>query len=323
MHTLIAPLALLLERRFGYPQALVKVIGHPVIWYGKLIDLLDTRLNQPQRSGGDRKIRGVVMLALLLLAALIPTLLIGWLTNLVPYGWIIDAILATAFLAQKELGRAVHVVADALRLSLPDGRIAVSHIVGRDPQVLDEAGVARAAIESLAESSSDGVIAPLFWLAIFGLPGIALYKAINTADSMVGHRNERYTDFGWASARLDDVVNWIPARLTALLFAGASFLVKGADAEASWATALRDARKHASPNAGWPEAAVAGALGFSLGGPRSYAGEMVDLPTMGDGKRDLGPADIEKALKLYRVMLNLALVACIAVAVLGWQGNRI
>jgi adenosylcobinamide-phosphate synthase len=318
MHTLIAPLALLLERRFGYPQALVKAIGHPVIWYGKLIDALETRLNQPQRSGTDRKIRGVVMLVLLLLAALIPTLLIGWLTNLIPYGWIIDAILATTFLAQKELGRAVHVVADALRLSLADGRIAVSHIVGRDPQVLDEAGVARAAIESLAESSSDGVIAPLFWLAIFGLPGIALYKALNTADSMVGHRNERYSDFGWASARLDDVVNWIPARLTALLFAGASFLVEGADAESSWATALRDARKHASPNAGWPEAALAGALGFSLGGPRSYAGEMMDLPTMGDGKRDLGPAEIVKALELYWMMLNLALGVCVAVAVLGW-----
>ncbi|MDB5562625.1 MAG: CobD [Hyphomicrobiales bacterium] len=318
MHLLIAPLALLLERLFGYPQRLVKAIGHPVIWYGKLIDFLEIRLNQPKRSGAERKFLGVIMLALLLLAALLPTMLIAWTTNLVPFGWIIDAVLATAFLAQKELGRAVRLVADALSLSLLDGRIAVNHIVGRDPQVLDEAGVARAAIESLAESSSDGVIAPLFWLAIFGLPGIALYKAINTADSMVGHRNERYSDFGWASARLDDVVNWIPARLAALLLAGASFLVKGADPEKSWSTALRDARKHASPNAGWPEAALAGALGFSLGGPRSYDGEMVDLPPMGVGQRDLAPADILKALDLYRMMLNLALGVCVAVAVLAW-----
>src|SRR5690606_23743679 len=149
----------------------------------------------------------------------------------------------------------------------------VSQIVGRDPESLDESGVARAAVESLAESASDGVIAPLFWLVLGGLPGIALYKAVNTADSMVGHRNERYRDFGWASARFDDLVNWIPARLTALLFAGAAFWVKGADPERSWTTALRDAGKHASPNAGWPEAAMAGALGFALGGPRSYDGE--------------------------------------------------
>jgi adenosylcobinamide-phosphate synthase len=318
MHVMIAPLALLLERLFGYPPGLAKSIGHPVIWYGTLIDFLEIRLNRPERSAAVRKFRGIIMLLLLLLAALVPTLLIAWITHLIPFGWIIDAVLATAFLAQKELGGAVRVVAGALRSSLPDGRIAVSHIVGRDPEALDEAGVARAAIESLAESSSDGVIAPLFWLAIFGLPGIALYKAINTADSMVGHRSERYTDFGWASARLDDVVNWIPARLTALLFAGASFLLKGADAEKSWATALRDARKHASPNAGWPEAALSGAMGFSLGGPRSYAGELVELPAMGEGRRDLGPADIEKALQLYWMMLNLALGVCFVIAVLSW-----
>ena len=142
------------------------------------------------------------------------------------------------------------------------GRVAVSHIVGRDPEALDEPGVARAAIESLAESTSDGIVAPLFWLLVGGLPGIILYKAANTANSMLGHRNERYFEFGWASAKFDDLVNWIPARLSALLIAGAAFLVRRADPEQAWAMALRDAKKHDSPNAGWPEAAFAGALGF-------------------------------------------------------------
>jgi adenosylcobinamide-phosphate synthase len=195
----------------------------------------------------------------------------------------------------------------------------VSQIVGRDPETLDEAGVSRAAIESLAESASDGVIAPLFWLVIGGLPGIALYKAVNTADSMIGHKTEKYIGFGWASARLDDVLNWLPARLTALLFCGAAFWVKGADAERGWTTTLRDARKHDSPNAGWPEAAVAGALGFSLGGSRAYGGEVHQLPEFGNGRRDLGPADIRKSLELYAMMLNLALGVTLAIAFLLYR----
>ena len=315
MHAFLAPLALLLERLFGYPPALLKSIRHPVIWMGKLISWLEVRLN----ANANRRLKGVVMLALLLAATAAVTVALRLAFGLVPFGWAVEAALATTLLAQKELGRAVRAVADALAHSLEAGRKQVSQIVGRDPEQLDEAGVARAAIESLAESSSDGVVAPLFWLLLGGLPGIALYKAINTADSMVGHRNERYAEFGWASARLDDVVNWIPARLTALLFAGAAFWVKGADAEKAWSTALRDARKHASPNAGWPEAALAGALGFSLGGPRAYDGEVHDLPEFGSGRRDLGPADIGKALELYRMMLNLLLGLTLAIAVLMWR----
>ncbi|HHY51355.1 MAG TPA: cobalamin biosynthesis protein CobD, partial [Alphaproteobacteria bacterium] len=215
--------------------------------------------------------------------------------------------------------RAVAAVADALGRSLAAGRQQVREIVGRDPDALDAAGVARAAIESLAESASDGVIAPLFWLIVGGLPGIALYKAVNTADSMIGHRTERYRDFGWASARLDDLLNFVPARLTALLVCGAAFWVSGADARNGWTTALRDARKHASPNAGWPEAALAGALGFALGGPRSYDGEVHDLPRFGDGREDLGPADIRRALELYGMMLNLTLGVALAIAVLLWR----
>ena len=319
MHALLAPVALLLERVLGYPQALVRVIGHPVIWMGALISLLDRRLNHPDGIGNERRRAGIWMLAILLAATLTVTVAIRWALWLIPFGWVIEAILASALLAQKELGRAVRAVADGLDRSLEEGRRAVSHIVGRDPQTLDASGVSRAAIESLAESSSDGVVAPAFWLMIFGLPGIAAYKAINTADSMVGHRTARYFDFGWASARLDDVVNWVPARLTALLLAASAFFVKGADAEAAWRTALRDAKKHDSPNAGWPEAAMAGALGFSLGGPRSYDGKVHDLPAFGHGRTDLGAKDIHRALQLYGAMLTIVFALALVVAGIVWR----
>jgi len=209
-------------------------------------------------------------------------------------------------------------VATALRNSLQAGREAVSHVVGRDPQVLDEAGVARAAIETLAESTSDGVVAPWFWLVLLGLPGIALYKAINTADSMIGHLNERYRDYGWAAAKLDDLVNWIPARLTALLVTAACFITPHASPSKAWEAARRDAHKHASPNAGWPEAAFAGALGFRLGGPRSYDGEVVDLPSFGNGKSALVGSDILRALVLYRATLNVLLGLSVVLALLAW-----
>jgi adenosylcobinamide-phosphate synthase len=184
---------------------------------------------------------------------------------------------------------------------------------------LDVAGVARAAVESLAESTSDGVVAPLLFLLLGGLPGIALYKAVNTADSMLGHKTERHLQFGWAAARLDDLLNLIPARLTALLIAGGAFFVSGAQPEGAWSTALADAKKHDSPNAGWPEAAFAGALGFQLGGPRSYAGEVVELPGFGAGRVDLGPPDIERALTLYEATLNLTLALTALLAVVAWR----
>lgn len=277
MDPLIAPLALALERAMGYPQKLIDTVGHPVIWFGKLISLLEARLNTATRLPSQQKLAGVVALGLLLLAVLIVTVGIRTILSWLPLGWLVEMLLATAFLAQKELGRAVTAVADALRQSLPAGRTAVSHIVGRDPQNLDEAGVSRAAIETLAESTSDGVVAPWFWLVLLGLPGIALYKAINTADSMVGHLNARYRHYGWASAKLDDLVNLIPARLTAVLVTIACFFVPDASPSLAWRTARQDAKKHESPNAGWPEAAFAGALGLKLGGPRAYDGEMVHL----------------------------------------------
>lgn len=311
MTALLAPLALLIERVVGYPPPLYAAIRHPVVWMGTLIAWLDARLNQ----GTNRRGRGVLVLVVLLaVTALVAGGIASGLRQL-PFGWVAEAVLATAFLAQKELARAVRAVVDALDVSLEAGRLQVSQIVGRDPETLDATGVSRAAVESLAESASDGVIAPLFWLIVGGLPGIALYKAVNTADSMIGHRTDRYRDFGWASARLDDVLNFVPARLTALLLSGAALLVKDADAERGWTVALRDAHKHESPNAGWPEAAMAGALGFSLGGPRAYDGDVHDLPEFGaGGRRDLGPSDIRRALELYAMMLNLALAASLAVA---------
>lgn len=319
MHTLAAALALLVERLTGYPAPLLKAIGHPVMWMGALIALLDRRLNRAELPGRDRKLRGVVALLVLMLAVAIPTGVVSDLLRHLPYGWIIEGVLATSLLAQKELGRAVRSVAEALGFSLDHGRKAVAGIVGRDPEQLDEAGVARAAIETLAENASDGVIAPLFWLIVLGLPGIALYKAVNTADSMIGHKTERYLDFGWASARFDDLVNWVPARLTGLLVVAACTFVSGAGAGRAWTIMLEDARKHDSPNAGWPEAAMAGALGFALGGPRSYDGEMHDLPTLGRGRAGLGPADIRKALELYGAMLNLALGISLALAIVVWR----
>lgn len=315
MAWLLAPLALLLERLVGYPPALFRLIGHPVTWMGALINWLEPRLN----AGPNRRARGVVMLLLLLGITVAFSLVIAMVTRSLPFGWVIEAVLASTLIAQKELGRAVKAVADGLAVSLDSGRYAVAHIVGRDPHVLDESGVARAAVESLAESASDGIVAPLFWLFVGGLPGIVLYKAANTADSMVGHKSERYRDFGWASARFDDVLNWIPARLTALLIAGAAFLVRRTDPEAAWSTALRDAKKHASPNAGWPEAAFAGALGVALGGPRSYEGEMHDLPRFGDGRSDLTASDILSALVLYWAAMNLLLGLAIALALLLWR----
>ncbi|OAM75065.1 adenosylcobinamide-phosphate synthase CbiB [Devosia elaeis] len=318
MDSLIAPLALAIERRLGYPQKLADTIGHPVVWFGKLISFCEIRLNTDARTGPQRKLAGLVALALLLLCVLIVTVGIRTILSWLPFGWLVEMLLATAFLAQKELGRAVEAVSEALRQSLSAGREAVSHVVGRDPQALDEAGVARAAVETLAESASDGVVAPWFFLVLFGLPGIALYKAVNTADSMIGHLNDRYRDYGWAAARLDDVLNWIPARLTAMLITIACFFVPGASPSKAWATARRDARKHESPNAGWPESAFAGALGFQLGGPRSYDGEMVDLPAFGTGKAALGASDIMLALLLYRRTLDVLLAASALLALMLW-----
>ncbi|WP_240232396.1 adenosylcobinamide-phosphate synthase CbiB [Devosia lacusdianchii] len=316
MQAFVAPLALLVERWLGYPQRLVDLIGHPVIWMGRFITFMEKGVDKRERTPRQRRDAGIFTLAVLLIVTLAIALLVQQTLRSMPLGWALEILVATPFLAQKELGRAVEAVSTALLTSLQAGREAVSHIVGRDPDTLDEAGVARAAVETLAESTSDGVVAPWFWLVLLGLPGIALYKAINTADSMIGHMNERYRDYGWAAAKLDDLVNLIPARLSAVLVTIACFFVPGASPSKAWQAARRDARKHKSPNSGWPEAAFAGALDLSLGGPRTYDGELVDLPTMGDGDTRLGPYHIARAITLYRMTLNVLLALSLAIALL-------
>jgi len=314
MYFPLAFVALIIDRLVGWPDWLGKAFGHPVIWQGKLIEIMEKRFNQSGFSGKARRLSGLFMLVVLVAATLVISMLIVWALALFPYGWLVEALFASVFLAHRALSQAVKKVADALDISLDGARAAVSHIVGRDTGKLNEEEVVRAAIESLAENSSDGIIAPLFWLALFGLPGIAVYKAINTADSMVGHKNSRFADFGRASARLDDLVNWIPARLSALLYALASFFLPKASPMKSFYVALRDAPNHVSPNAGWPEASLAGALDFSLGGKRAYGGKMLDLAPMGNGKRELEADDIRRAVKLFAAM---TLVAMIIVAVLA------
>ena len=322
MYPALAFLSLIAELAFGYPDRLVRAVGHPVMWIGKLIAWLDEMLNRDSDDDNHRRAAGVLALVVLLLAAIIPAQLVAWLVGLIPFGIVGVAIIASSLLAQRSLGAHVAAVAAALETGgLAEGRKAVSMIVGRDPERLDEAGVSRAAIESLAENFSDGVVAPAFWLAIGGLPAAAAYKAVNTADSMIGHRNKRHQAFGWASARFDDLVNLPASRLSALLLVAAAFFTTGASAENAWRAVLRDAGKHRSPNAGWPEAAMAGALGLSIAGARHYGGVLVNDAEMGaGGRREANAADIRRALALYRAadLILVALIGLIAVVVIGY-----
>ncbi|NTF33342.1 adenosylcobinamide-phosphate synthase CbiB [Rhizobium skierniewicense] len=299
----LAFLSLLIERLVGYPEWLFQRIGHPVTWIGSLIALLDRKWNREGDTFLRRKAMGVVALVfflglIVLLAVMSQSILLA-----LPFGLFFVAVLGASLPAQKSLEDHVSAVASALeRDGIEGGRKAVSMIVGRDPENLDEAAVCRAAIESLAENFSDGIVAPSLWLGFLGLAGGAGYKAINTADSMIGHRSARHEAFGWASARLDDLVNLPASRLTGLLFVLAAFFVKGASPGEGLRAIFRDAHHHRSPNAGWPEAAMAGALGFALAGPRSYGGQMIEARFMGEGGRlNLAAADIRKALKLARI----------------------
>jgi adenosylcobinamide-phosphate synthase len=306
---------MMIELCAGYPQALLRAIGHPVTWIGRLIAALDRLLNRDTADANRRRCAGLIAVLLLLgIVGAIAFIVERELLRL-PFGLIAVAVVASTLIAQRSLHRHVADVATALEQSgVIAGRTAVAKIVGRDTGALDAAGVARAAIESLAENFSDAVVAPVFWMAIAGLPGAALYKAINTADSMIGHRTPRHEAFGWAAARLDDLVNLPASRLSALLLIAAAALNKTASAAAAWRAVLRDASRHRSPNAGYPEAAMAGALGLSLAGPRVYGAVKVDDAAMGDGRRDATAADIRRALTLYRYAdaILIALVAAIA-----------
>ena len=263
---------------------------------------------------------GVLALVVLLGVVAMAMLAIQSALLILPFGLIGAAILASTLIAQRSLHRHVAQVADALeRDGLRGGREAVSHLVGRDTETLDEAGIARAAIESLAENFSDGVVAPVFWMIIAGLPGAAIYKAVNTADSMIGHQSQRYQAFGWAAARLDDLLNLPASRLSALLIIAAAAVTKGHSAPAAWRAVCRDAPHHLSPNAGYPEAAMAGALGLALGGPRAYGGVRVEGAFMGDGRRAAQTADIRAALGLYRCAdaILIAIIASLAAALIA------
>ena len=307
-----AAVAVVIEKYTGYPQAVFDRISHPVVWIGKLITFLDQTLNVSGVSPTEGRLRGVINIALLIAAVFVPTYIIarsleGW-----SHGWLVEALLATSLIAQKSMKDHVLAVYDALGRSLPEARHAVSMIVGRDPSNLDESGIAKAALESLAENTSDGIVAPVLWYALLGLPGIAVYKAINTADSMIGHKSLKYLHFGWAAARLDDLVNLPASRLTGLAFAATRPSRFGQIVDIM----RRDAPKHQSPNAGWPEAAMAGALGLRFGGPRSYEGEMVDLPYMGEGRDTMTRQDVADGLKVMSKALWFVAFSLLFVALL-------
>ncbi len=324
MFLALAFLTLLVEVAIGYPDALYRAIGHPVTWIGKLIDWLDRNLNRDNHAAQRRRLAGVAVLAILLLLAIATGLLLQLGLSILSFGIVIAAIGASSLIAQRSLHTHVAAVATALeRDGLSAGRKAVSQIVGRDPDRLDEAAVCRAAIESLAENFSDGIVAPAFWLAVGGLPGAIAYKTVNTADSMIGHKTVRHRDFGWAAARFDDLVNLPASRLSALLIVGAALLVPSASPGKAWRAILRDAGKHRSPNAGWPEAAMAGALGLSLAGARHYGGVLVEDSEMGaGGRRELTAADIRRALRLY-CMADLLLIALLGIGAGAfiWHGR--
>lgn len=309
--------ALLTDALIGDPSALWRRVPHPVVWIGQLIARFDHGLNREIDTFGRRKVMGVIALGLLLAACGGVAIALTLAFDTLPLPWLWTGLAGSTLIAQKSLHDHVAAVQRAFgEGGLEAARRAVAHVVGRDPLSLDDAAVCRAAIETTAENFSDGVVAPTFWFALFGLPGLILYKAINTADSMIGHRSARHEAFGWAAARLDDLVNLVPARLAGLLLALAMPVVR-ADAVRAARVMLRDAHLHRSPNAGWPEAAMAGGLGISLAGPRRYGTRLVEDPFLNPGgRRDCGPEDIGRALRIMACacVLQAAVIALIALA---------
>lgn len=290
-------LAMLLDAILGEPRALWDRWPHPAVLMGRAVAALDRRLN----IGGARQLRGVAAVVLLVVGAGA----LGWVLALLP-GILAEVLIGTILIAQKSLVQHVRAVARALRMSVGDGRASVAMIVGRDTAGMDGPAIARAAIESAAENLSDGVTAPVFWFVVAGLPGILIYKIVNTADSMIGHRNDRYREFGWAAARFDDLLNLIPARLTAAL------IWLGAPRWADWPGIIADAGRHRSPNAGWPEAAMARVLYVALSGPRSYHGQRQDFPFVNPrGRHTIDGDEIDSAVViLWRTWaIGVAIVA--------------
>ncbi len=302
-HAALLLAALVLDALFGEPRWLWSRLPHPAVLMGRAVGYADARFN----AGPHRRLKGALAFAALGAASLA----LGAGLAALPGGAVIETLLAAILLSQNSLAAHVRDVGRALRLSLGDGRRAVAKIVGRDTAGMDASAVARGAIESAAENLSDGVVAPAFWFLIGGLPGLLLYKMTNTADSMVGYLTPRHREFGWAAARFDDLLNWLPARLTAVLIAAAHAR------PGAWPVIRRDARLHRSPNAGWPEAAMAVVLGVALSGPRSYGGARHDFPFVHpEGRRALSPDDIDATVgALWRSWWALfGIVALFAVA---------
>ncbi len=295
--------ALAVDAIVGDPVSIWTRLPHPAAAIGAVIERLERRWNRKQAPAHRRKTAGIALLAVIVAVAVaIGIALEALLTSLLPAGYLAVGVVASILIAQRSLYQHAARVRDALLTDgLAEGRAAVSHIVGRDPDRLDQSGVCRAAIESLAENFSDGVVAPAFWFAVFGLPGLAAYKAVNTTDSMIGHRSARYAAFGWSAARLDDLVNCVPARLTAAVVALAAAIFFGvSNASRAVSAAWHDAARHRSPNAGWPEAAFAGCLDIALAGPRHYAeGPVDDDFVNAAGKKTLTASDISDALRLF------------------------
>ena len=288
-------LAMALDAVMGEPKALWDRVPHPAVLMGRTIDWADKRFNK----GEDKRQNGVIALGLLILFWIV---IAGILSS---FGWVVQIVCAAILLAQKSLVEHVEAVAAGLRQTITRGRKSVAMIVGRDTAEMDEPAVARAAIESAAENFSDGVIAPAFWFLIGGLPGIVIYKLVNTADSMIGHRTPLHEEFGWAAARLDDWLNWVPARLSAVL------ILLSHGRPDLWRGLPTEARQHRSPNAGWPESAMARVLNVSLSGPRAYHGQMQDFPWVHpSGNRYPGPMQIDAACTvLWRAWAGMVLLA--------------
>jgi len=312
---MVITLALILDAVVGDMGWLFRVVPHPVVVIGRLIGFLDDKLNRAGRGTATVLARGLVVVALVAGLAAGTGWALSWTAQRLPHGVALELFLVTVMIAQRSLYDHGRAVAVALRRDgLAAGRAAVAHIVGRQTEALDEHGVARGAIESLAENFADGVVAPVFWYLILGLPGLFAYKAINTMDSMIGYRSERYRHFGMVAARLDDVVNLIPARLSAVLIALAAAIAPTANPARAFRVMWRDAGKHDSPNAGWPEAAMAGALALALGGPRTYLGGISKSQWIGDGNPRATGRDIERALLLYGIagLLHMLFYATLA-----------
>jgi adenosylcobinamide-phosphate synthase len=289
--------ALVIEACVGYPQALHRRIAHPVVWIGRTIEAFEHRWNRTSYSDGARRGLGIATVIIVAGDAAAVGYVLQAVAGRISFGAVLVALIATTGFAQHSLYIHVRNVLRPLRDgNLISARKAVAQIVGRDTAALDESGVAAAALESLAESFNDGVVAPAFWFFLGGLPGLFAYKALNTADSLIGHREPRWRMFGWAAARADDLANLIPARI-----AGALLALAGGG---GWLVMLRDAPKHASPNAGWPEAAMAGALGVRLGGPTAYDDVLHDRPVFGEGA---SPAisDLARGLRIYIIACGL------------------